>query len=150
MSRTVIVAGASRGIGLSVVQILLGSNTRVVTVSRSAGGLPDLEKQYKGNLHIIKGDVTDQSIVDESISAAVSKFGRLDGLVLNHGVVDPFGTIESLKLEEWKTNLDINLFSYIAFVKAALPELRKSQGRIVHVSSGAATSPYKGWGAYCV
>ena len=82
------------------------------------------------------------------MSAATSRFGRLDALILNHGALDPVKKIADSTPEEWRAAYDINVFSAVGMVQAALPFLRQSRGRIVITSSGAATGAYQGWGAY--
>ena len=80
--------------------------------------------------------------------AATSRFGRLDALIVNHGALDPVKKIADSTPDEWRSAYDTNVFSALAMVQAALPSLRKSRGRIVFTSSGAATGAYQGWGAY--
>lgn len=109
--------------------------------------------------------MTDTAIGDKAVELAVSKFGGLDGLVLNHGVLGQVAVIGKADTELWKHAFDVNLFSLIAFVrlkppgafecrlifgqtKAALPALRKSRGKIIFTSSGAATSTTTGWACY--
>lgn len=109
--------------------------------------------------------MTDTAIGDKAVELAVSKFGSLDGLVLNHGVLGQVAVIGKADTELWKHAFDVNLFSLIAFVrlkppgafecrlifgqtKAALPALRKSRGKIIFTSSGAATSTTTGWACY--
>jgi NAD(P)-dependent dehydrogenase (short-subunit alcohol dehydrogenase family) len=75
----------------------------------------------------------------------------IDGLILNAGVLDPMCRIGSdTSLDEWRAHFDINFFSLVSALKAALPALRASDlgGRVVFVSSGAAVGGVAGWGAY--
>jgi NAD(P)-dependent dehydrogenase (short-subunit alcohol dehydrogenase family) len=86
-------------------------------------------------------------------------------MVVNHGVLTPITRLADASLEEWRKLYDINLFSGLALVspsdqslartlteapqaKAAIPELKKTKGCVVWVSSGAALSAYTAWGAY--
>lgn len=78
---------------------------------------------------------------------AVKSFGKLDGIVINHGILIP-RRFADCSVEEWKQVYDINVFSGIALAKAALKELRQSKGCILWVSSGAATKAYGAWGSY--
>lgn len=63
-------------------------------------------------------------------------------------MLEPIAPIADGPLEGWKRLFDINVFSIISLVQAALPHLRKAKGSIIIVSSGAALKGYKGWGAY--
>jgi NAD(P)-dependent dehydrogenase (short-subunit alcohol dehydrogenase family) len=78
----------------------------------------------------------------------VKAFGHLDGIIINHGALLPLERIADANIEEWKRVYDINVFSAIALAKEARPLLRKTQGRIIFTSSGAALGGYVSWCAY--
>jgi len=143
----VIVTGASKGIGLAIAEILLNKfNTDVLSVSRSrTPELDILASKFPSNLHIELCDITDKS----AISSTFSKYPRIDGLILNAGTM-AFGRIgsDSFSEDDWRKVMDINFFSLLYSVRAALPKLRESKGRIVFISSGAAIGGVAGWGAY--
>ena len=97
----VLVTGASRGIGLSTVQYLLQSGlssasipkSNVITLSRSLpSALSDLQKKNSDNLECVQGDVLDESVHEKVVKRAVERWGRLDAVVLNAGVIE-FGRI---------------------------------------------------------
>ncbi|KAG8703927.1 hypothetical protein FRC08_002556 [Ceratobasidium sp. 394] len=148
----IIVTGASRGIGLAVVGALLKSyNARVVTLSRTrTPEISALSSEHPDDLAILEGDATQEQSAISAVELAKSIFGRLDGLILNAGTLDPLGRIESPEssVEGWKAAFDINLFSTLHLIKAGLPSLREAHGRVIFVSSGAATGGVVGWGAY--
>ena len=79
---------------------------------------------------------------------AVKTWDRIDGLIVNHGILNPIKRIANTQADEWREAFDVNVFSAVALVKAALPELRRAKGKIVFTSSGAAISAYSTWGAY--
>ena len=83
------------------------------------------------------------------MATALEKYNRLDAVILNAGVLE-LGRVasEELEVEKWKALLDINFFSLLHTIHAAVPELRKSKGSIVFVSSGAAVRGVPGWGPY--
>eukprot|EP01117_Protostelium_nocturnum_P002592 TRINITY_DN1334_c0_g1_i1.p1 TRINITY_DN1334_c0_g1~~TRINITY_DN1334_c0_g1_i1.p1 ORF type:complete len:261 (-),score=87.88 TRINITY_DN1334_c0_g1_i1:58-840(-) len=158
MSTTVIVTGASRGLGLAASKILLEEfNANVVAVSRTPKeSLPliqELESKFADRFVYLSGDVSDSKTGQEAVKLALQKFKGLDGLVLNAGVVEPLQTLSNASIDEWKRAFDVNFFSLVSILKEAIPELRKSAesgrgGRVVFVSSGAATKSYQSWGAY--
>jgi NAD(P)-dependent dehydrogenase (short-subunit alcohol dehydrogenase family) len=126
-------------------------SAKVVSISRSL--TPELEalaKSHRDRLRLVLASVTDQAGVSKAVADTLSEFGQLDGLILNAGTLDPLGRIEneSISLDAWKTHFDVNFFSLIGIVRAALPALRESRGRVVFVSSGAAISGTAGWGPY--
>jgi len=85
----------------------------------------------------------------EIIQSAARRFHGLDGLVLNAGTLDPLCRIaDNTPLDSWKQNFDVNFFSLVTAIRAAIPSLREKSGRIVFVSSGAAVKGVPGWGPY--
>ncbi|PYH44608.1 SDR family oxidoreductase [Aspergillus saccharolyticus JOP 1030-1] len=148
--KTIIVTGASRGIGLAIAKYLLAAPQlhNVVVVARSIEPLQKLKDQYTQQVAILNGDLSDFSLAQKSVDLAIKTFGRLDGMVLNHGILGQVGKVAEADPEQWKQGFDVNFMSLVAFVKAGLPALRESKGRIVFTSSGASVSAYRGWGLY--
>ncbi|KAK4051308.1 hypothetical protein OIO90_004789 [Microbotryomycetes sp. JL221] len=132
------------------------SGCNVTAMSRSeTPELVDLADTYKGALNIFKGDVAKDGDNKEAVDVTLAAFQRVDALILNAGTLDPLGTTEGLtgKLDKYKTLFDVNFFSLVSIVQHALPHLRERSkhdvsGRIIMVSSGAATGGVAGWGPY--
>lgn len=156
----VLVTGASRGIGLSIVSYLLGATpsktikpVKVITLSRSLPqALADLQKQYPDDLETVQGDVLDEGVHKRVVDVAIKKWGRLDGMVLNAGSME-IGRVGGggLPPSSFASQININLTSLFTTSYYALPEIRKSPsglGRAVFISSGAAVGNYSGWAAY--
>lgn len=155
----ILLTGASRGLGLGILKLLLSGSpashpspilpSRVVTISRTIPDeLSSLQSSHSSDLICIKGDVTSSSTTAEAVNAAVEKFGGLDSLILNAGVVS-MQRIEHLQPETFANMLNINTVSLITTLSASLPYLRKSNlATVVFVSSGAATGNTSGWSAY--
>ncbi|KAI9841094.1 MAG: hypothetical protein M1837_000998 [Sclerophora amabilis] len=150
MVQVIIVTGASRGIGLAVATYLLRPphQRNVVVVARTSGPLENLQSQYPGQVEVIAGDLAEYETAKRAVDGAVGRWGRLDGLVLNHGTLDPVKRIRDSVIADWEGSFKINVFSCVEFVKTALPHLRHSKGRIILTSSGAAQNAYSTWGAY--
>ncbi|KAF9226540.1 NAD(P)-binding protein [Gyrodon lividus] len=151
----VLVTGASKGIGFAVTKSLLEEhNANVVALSRSR--TPELDiliEAHRCSLLAIPCDVTDEEAQAHAFSLAKDKFGPvLNGLVLNAGILDPLARISdsTVALDAWKRHFDVNFFSLIIALKVALPALRSnpSTGRVIFISSGAATGGIPGWAAY--
>ena len=87
-------------------------------------------------------------IADDVITHAVKKFSRIDALILNQGILGAVTRIAEANLDDWQKVFNTNFLSCIAFIKAAVPYLRLSRGRIIMTSSGAASNAYATWGAY--
>ncbi|RJE27109.1 short-chain dehydrogenase [Aspergillus sclerotialis] len=148
--KTFIVTGASRGIGLAATNFLLAApqSHNVVVVARSVEPLQKLKDQYAKQVEVVNGDLADLSLGQKAVDVALKSFGRLDGLVLNHGMLGQVASIAEADLEQWKQGFDVNFISLVAFIKAGLPALRESKGRIVFTSSGSSVMAFKGWGLY--
>lgn len=147
-SKVFVVTGSSRGIGLAIAQYLLDQSCRVVLVARSEAPLRDLERRYGDRVAVLIGDFSNLSLGAKVIAVAQEKWQRLDGLIINHGVLDPVARIADSNINEWHTAFNINFLSGVALAQAAIPLLRRSKGAIIFTSSGAAVKSYQGWGAY--
>ncbi|KAI1080542.1 NAD(P)-binding protein [Whalleya microplaca] len=147
-SKVFIVTGASRGLGLAVAQILLQESHKVFLVARTDKGMQALKTQHPSSVDFATADLTDFKIAPRIIESTVKAFGRIDGIVVNHGVMAPITRISESNVEDWRHAYDANVFSALALLKEAIPELRKSKGRVVFVSSGAAVGAVAGWGSY--
>lgn len=149
-SKVIILTGASRGIGLVVAHYLLShaDKHRLVLTARSEKPLKELEQQYPGQVAVLTGDASDLSLGGKAVELAEDRWQRLDGVIINHGVLDPVTRVANAKAEDWRKAFDINFFSAVALVQAALPALRDSKGAIIFTSSGAASRGFPTWGAY--
>lgn len=138
----------SRGIGLSIVKLLLAheSNPRVVGISRSEP--QDSSILANSNFHLVSGSAADEQINKQAVDLAVSKYGRLDGVIANAGVLDAVQTVENADLDQWRSTFEVNLMAPLMLIKHALPHLHKTKGAVVVTSSGAAKTGYKTWAAY--
>ncbi|KAF8913967.1 hypothetical protein CPB84DRAFT_1860922 [Gymnopilus junonius] len=150
MKPVVVITGASKGIGLAVTNILLHKfNANVVAISRTR--TPQLVQLHCESLLIIECDVTDEKALTNAISHGAAHYHGIDGLILNAGTLDPLCRIaDDTPLDSWKRHFDVNFFSLITALKAALPLLRRSThgGRVVFVSSGSAVKGTSGWAPY--
>ena len=147
-SKVIILTGASRGIGLATAHYLLQRSHKLVLLARSAPPLHDLSAQYTGQVEVLTGDLSDFSLGVQAVERAVEKWGQLDGLIVNHGVLDPVKRVADSSADAWRQAFDVNFFSAVALSQAAIPELRKTKGCILFTSSGAAAGAYPTWGAY--
>ncbi len=94
--------------------------------------------------------MADWASVSAAISAVQARFGRIDVLINNAGVIDPIARLAEADPAAWGANIDINLKGVFHGMKAVLPVMRAQDGgTIITVSSGAATNPLEGWSSYC-
>ncbi|KAJ3156878.1 hypothetical protein HDU86_003413 [Geranomyces michiganensis] len=150
--KAIIVTGASRGLGLAVVQSLLESKARVLGVSRSSlaasPALARLAQDHPAAYTHLSEDVADDTAAARIVDACVSAYGQVDGVVHNAGLLAS-ARLATAPLTQVRTAFDVNFFAALALAQRALPYLRPVCGRFIVVSSGAAVNAYAGWGAYC-
>lgn len=144
--RTVLVTGASTGIGRATALRLDGAGWKVFAGVRKEEDADSLRAEASERLVPLILDVTHA----EQIAAAAERIGRegeggLDGLVNNAGVAVP-GPLETVPLEDLRHQLEVNLVAYVAVTQAMLPQIRRAEGRIVFLSSigGRIAFPFGG------
>jgi len=91
-----------------------------VVVARSIEPLQKLKEQYSKQVEVVNGDLADFSLAQKVVDAALKSFGRLDGMVLNHGILGQVGNIATADLNEWQQGFDVNFMSLVAFVRCSL------------------------------
>jgi NAD(P)-dependent dehydrogenase (short-subunit alcohol dehydrogenase family) len=139
--KVVVVTGASKGIGLAVVEAFAEEGARVVAGSRTTGeALSGLAERY--GVVSVEVDLSMPEGPDELVERAVSEFGGIDVLVNNVGAGDPrmTGFLE-ISDEDWQRTFNLNLMSAVRASRAALPYLIERGGNIVNVSSLNARLP---------
>jgi NADP-dependent 3-hydroxy acid dehydrogenase YdfG len=114
--------------------VLRGGHKLVATARRPAQ-LADLVERYGDQVRAVALDVTDARAADHAIQAAVTAFGRIDVLVNNAGYGD-VGPIEDTSLDDFRAQIETNLFGVIIATKAAIPVMRtQGAGHIIQLSS---------------
>lgn len=144
--RSVLVTGASGGIGRATTALLAGAGWTVFAGVRREEDARALEPLLGGRGRTLSLDVTDEAGVAAALRSVGSRTGgRLDALVNNAAVVVP-GPLEVLPPELLREQLEVNLVGVLRVTQAALPLLRPAQGRIVNVSSvsGRVAFPFEG------
>lgn len=149
----VIVTGASRGLGAATARILAELGARVVITARSEAPLETLAAEIRadgGDAVAIAGDIASEDTSQRLVRAAFDQFGRLDAVVNNAAILEPIERMADADADAWDRAFQVNVLAPLILVREALPHLRAVNGRVIHVSSGAAVKPKTGWGAYCV
>ncbi|KAF2271817.1 NAD(P)-binding protein [Westerdykella ornata] len=146
--KVIILTGASRGIGQAIAQYLLSRNHKLVVISRTLSALDQLRSQYPDHVEVLAGDLSDLSLGPKAVELAVTRWDRLDGVIVNHGTLNPVKKVADSSAEEWRKSFDVNVFSALSIITPAIPHLRRTHGRIILTSSGASLNAYQSWGAY--
>src|SRR5260370_32065906 len=148
MSQVWLVTGSSRGLGRAFAEAALASGFQVAATARNTEDLAELRNKYGDLVLPLSLDVTSETQACEAVKATIRTFGKLDVLVNNagYGHVAP---IEDTTLEDFRAQIETNLFGVINVTKAALPVMRRQgSGHIIQFASvGGRVGPV-GRGAY--
>jgi NAD(P)-dependent dehydrogenase (short-subunit alcohol dehydrogenase family) len=135
MSKTWLITGASRGLGRALAEAVLKSGDRLVATARDPASLQPMQQQYGAAVLTAPLDVTDPAAAQAAIQSAVDHFGGVDVLVNNAGYGD-IGSVEDTSLEDFRRQIEANLFGTIIVTKAAIPVMREQRrGHIIQFSS---------------
>ena len=148
-TQTVLITGATDGLGKATALLLAERGYRVFASGRSAekrAQLDALAREKKLPLETLSMDVCGDASVKAGVSSALAKAGAIDVLINNAGVVYA-GAVEDLRLEDWRNQFETNFFGVIRVTQAVLPHMReRRKGRILMMSSvsGFVTPPTQG------
>jgi meso-butanediol dehydrogenase/(S,S)-butanediol dehydrogenase/diacetyl reductase len=144
-SRVVLVTGGGTGIGAAVARQLAGAGDQVVICGRRPEPLQKVAEQT--GARAVVADVSQAAGVAHVVQETIAAFGRLDGLVLNHGIIR-VGRVDELSDQDWADTLQVNLTGPFLLVRAALPHLLRARGAVVSVASVAALRASEAMAAY--
>jgi NADP-dependent 3-hydroxy acid dehydrogenase YdfG len=146
--KCVIITGASRGIGEATARYLAAAGASVVLAARSADDIERIASEIGGLA--VACDVAVHAEVVALIAAAKERFGRVDVLVNNAGLIDPIARLDESDPAAWGHVVDVNFKGVYYGIHSVLPEmLAQGGGTIINISSGAATNALEGWSHYC-
>ena len=151
-NKVVIVTGASMGIGKEVARQLLDLGAKVAITGRTLSKLEKVADEFsnhKEDLLLHAGDVADMGSNLDLVKSVVDRFGRLDYLINNAGM-SGYGALKDMDPEVYKSVVDTNIYGSVFPTKACLPELMKSKGGVLFVSSVAGMFGLPDYSAYSV
>ena len=105
------------GIGLAITKYILSQGQNVVIIARSKELLDKIQNEHPKQVRVLAGDMEDLSMASEAVTLATTQFGGLDGVIINHGTMDPVVRIEHCNPQDWSSLFAVNLFSAVAFVR---------------------------------
>ncbi len=150
-NKTVLITGASRGIGAAAAREFANLGANVMLAARSETDIKTIAEEINtngGNATAVACDVSDLTQVKAMVDTCVTTFGTLDILINNAGVLEPIEQINGSDAEAWIKVIDINVNGVYYGMHEALKHM-KNGGTIITIGSGAATSALEGWSAYC-
>ena len=151
-NKVAIITGASSGIGYATSLTLSKAGIRVAVGARRTERLQELEKQIiknNGEILIQKTDVTRKSDCDSLVDTVVEKWGKVDILINNAGLM-PLSYFKNGKVEEWEQMIDVNIKGVLYCTSAVVPYMiEKKSGHIINISSVAGRIVFAGGSVYC-
>ena len=148
--RTVLITGASRGIGAEAARVFAAAGANIALVARSADSIADLAGEIGQKAVAIPCDISRYWEVAQAVENCVTAFGGLDILINNAGVIEPIARMDEADPDGWGQVIDINLKGVFHGMRAALPVMESAGGgTVLTVSSGAAHNPIEAWSHYC-
>lgn len=144
-----LVTGASKGLGLSLVKMLLNKGYSVAATSRKLDGLQKaIGDPNNSNLLQLKLDLSDENSVKQAIEDTITKFGKLD-VVVNNAGYGVTGALEETSEKQIIQNLEVNLFAVIRIIKAVVPYFRDQRsGHFFNIASIGGFVVPTAWSVY--
>ncbi|QYX57539.1 SDR family oxidoreductase [Roseovarius sp. SCSIO 43702] len=148
--KTVIITGASRGIGAAAARVFADAGAKVALLARSRDEIERLSDEIGENALPITCDVSEWRAMEDAVARTQEAFGVPDILVNNAGVIDPISELATSDPAAWAQAIDVNLTGVYHGMRAVMPGMiARGEGTILTVSSGAAHHALEGWSHYC-
>lgn len=150
-NRVAVVTGSSRGIGSAVARAFAAHGAMLALVARDEGNLEAIKRDLEEETEVlaVPGDISREKDVARFVEAVMKRFGKIDVLVNNAGILTPQALIHEVQTEDWDRTLAVNLRGMFLMIKHVLPVmLERKSGVIINVSSGAGKHGAPGWGPY--
>ncbi|ARS90630.1 SDR family oxidoreductase [Natrarchaeobaculum aegyptiacum] len=153
-TETVIVTGASRGLGASMAKRFAREGASVVVTARSESELEAVAAEADGETLVAPADVTDEAAVRAAVETAVDEYGAVTGLVNNAGIgllnlYSEQRVLHDVDPDDFRTILDVNVTGVFLFSKYVVPHMIDAgRGNVVNISSGLGRRAAAKWGPY--
>ncbi|AXI44888.1 short-chain dehydrogenase [Sulfitobacter sp. SK012] len=148
--KTVLITGASRGIGAETARIFAQAGANVALLARSQDAIAELAGEIGPKAIAIPCNVARISEVAAAVELTVQAFGSLDVLINNAGVLEPIAHIADVDPDAWAQVIDINVKGVFNGIRTVLPVMKaQGGGTVLTISSGAAHGPIEAWSHYC-
>ena len=140
--KVALITGGSRGIGRAIAELFMKEGAEVVITSKNQKQLQQTSQEM-GNPFFVVGDVRNENDVKNVIDKTIKKFGRIDILVNNVGVLPKMKPLDKITEKEWNEIIDVNLSSHFRFTKYVIPQMKKNGGSIINISSDAGLKAFE-------
>ena len=146
MSKTIVITGASSGIGAATAKVFLDDGWQVGLIARRREALEAIAAGHPA-AHVLSADVTDEAALKAAFDKFVAATGRVDVLFNNAGSFGPAGLIDEIPVDEWRQVVDLNLTGMFLAARFAFAQMRRQDpmgGRIINNGSVSAHAPRPG------
>ncbi|MDX6191510.1 SDR family NAD(P)-dependent oxidoreductase [Flavobacterium sp. Fl-318] len=152
MKKTVLITGATSGIGKATAQIMAKNNYKIILCGRRTDRLAELETELSAftEVHSLSFDVRDKKATFERINSLPEAFSVIDVLINNAGNAHGLDPIQNGDVEDWDAMIDINVKGLLYVSKAVMPQMiERKSGHIINIGSTAAKEVYPNGNVYC-
>jgi 3-hydroxy acid dehydrogenase / malonic semialdehyde reductase len=152
MNKTVLITGATSGIGKATAEILAQKNYKLVLCGRRQERLNQIQTELSKytQVHSLCFDIQDKKAVFESINSLPEHFSDIDILINNAGNAHGLDPIQTGDIDDWEAMIDINLKGLLYVSKAIIPQMtERKSGHIINIGSTAAKEVYPNGNVYC-
>jgi NADP-dependent 3-hydroxy acid dehydrogenase YdfG len=148
-NKTIIISGASRGIGRATALLLARNGANVIATARNSADLDSLTAEAAdGRIVAVPGDVASETDMANVVQTALARFGRID-VVINNAGYGIFKNVDEITVQEWDELMATNVKGTFVLTKAALPHLKaQGSGQVVVVASDVAKRTFAGGSLY--
>lgn len=143
MTKTILITGASSGIGANVAKLFLDRDWNVGLIARREHKLAIIANNHENAL-CIKCDVAHEKQINDAFQMTVDHFGKIDVLFNNAGIFTPQARIDQIDIKDWQKSLDVNLTGMFLSAREAFKHMREKGGRIINNGSISAHTPREG------
>lgn len=148
--KTVVITGASRGIGAATARLFAHSGAKTALIARSGPAIEALAEEIGANAHAFPFDLANITQIAPLFAQITSTLGPVDVLINNAALIAPIAAMAEADVAQWDHLMRVNVTSVFAATQACLPQMiERGGGTIINISSGAAKDAYEGWSAYC-
>jgi short-subunit dehydrogenase len=151
-NKVIVVTGGGSGMGRELVLNLLGKGAKVVAIDINETSLQETEKlagAHAGDLTVFVADITNKAAVESLLEKAISKYGHVDGIINNAGIIQPFVKVNDLGYDLIERVININFYGTLYLIKTFLPHLlTRPEAHIVDISSMGGFLPVPGQTIY--
>ncbi len=146
--KVVVITGGSRGIGRALARGFASEGAEVAIFGRNEQDLEETASANPDQIQSIAGDITIEQDVDRLVKTACDRFGPIDILINNAGIINK-GSLLERPFEDWKAVIDVNVIGLALCTSKILPRMiDRGYGRIINLASRAAEQCFSTWSAY--